>query len=85
MTSGSLTTSLTLIDAAEEARARSESIITWLLEEERVRGARSTLFLDSFARRLIDAGLPPLIERLGVDSDEAVALRARRVEIDAMQ
>ena len=64
MTSASNPSSVTLLDAAEEARARSESIITWLLETERLRGARSTLFLDSFARRLIDAGLP--LDRVSV-------------------
>ena len=64
MTSASNPSTVTLLDAAGEARARSESIVTWLLETERMRGARSTLFLDSFARRLIDAGLP--LDRLSM-------------------
>ena len=64
MTSVSDLPAADLLDAAEEARARSESMVTWLLDEERLRGARSTIFLDRFARRLIDAGLP--LDRMSV-------------------
>ncbi|MFQ5775205.1 MAG: adenylate/guanylate cyclase domain-containing protein [Kiloniellaceae bacterium] len=43
---------------AGEARARAESIVTWLLEEERLRAARTTALLDRFVQRLLEAGLP---------------------------
>lgn len=50
--------------AAEEVRARAEPIVRWLLEDERRLGARTTMLIDRFARRLVEAGLP--LERVSV-------------------
>lgn len=53
-----------LAGAPEEARARAEPVVAWLLEKERLQGARLTIFLDRVARRLIDAGVP--LDRMSV-------------------
>ena len=44
--------------AADEARTRARPIAAWLLEDERIKSSRTTILLDLYVRRLIDAGLP---------------------------
>ena len=43
---------------AEDARAGARPIGAWLLEDERIKSSRTTILLDLYVRRLIDAGLP---------------------------
>ncbi len=56
-----IATEPTSTDAAmveAEARERAQPIVAWLMDEERVRPARTPFLLDRFVRRLIEAGLP---------------------------
>ncbi len=42
----------------DDVQTRARPIVDWLLGEERLRANRMTSLIDSFARRLCDAGLP---------------------------